>query len=211
MLEGVESLGDAELLALVLGTGTSRRAVEPFAVDLLTLAGGLEGLARVGIGALAEYPGLGVAKATRIGAGMELGRRALLRSVAWPRTPLTSSAEVARWAMPLAGLTHEEVWALALDGRNRLRAARMVARGGLHGCSLTARDLLRTMIREAASSFILLHNHPSGDPNPSHEDIQLTEVVAEAANIVGVPLVDHIIVAASGHVSLFDQGIVKGG
>lgn len=209
IVEGVESLGDVELVALVLGTGTARRAVEPFAADLLDLCGGLEGLARTGLCALAEYPGMGPAKATRIGAALELGRRALLRSVAWPRTSLASSKEVARWAMPLAGLEHEQVWALALDGRNGLRAARRIAEGGLHGCSLTARDVLRVMVREAASAFVLVHNHPSGDPSPSAEDIELTRAVARAAEVVGVPLVDHVIVAASGHVSLFDRGVLE--
>lgn len=209
ILEGIESLGDAELLALLLGTGTARRAVEPLAADLLSLSGGLESLAMLGVSALAEYPGMGLAKATRVGAGLELGRRALLRTVAWPREPLVSAAEVARWALPIAGLDHEQVWALALDGRNGLRAAKRVAQGGLHGCSLTARDLLRVMIREAASAFVLVHNHPSGDPTPSREDVELTHAVARAGNIVGVPLVDHVIVAASGHVSLFERGMME--
>lgn len=209
VVEGIESLGDAELLALLLGTGTARRAVEPLAADLLSLCGGLEGLATTGICALAEHPGMGLAKATRIGAGLELGRRALLRTVAWPRQSLVSSAEVARWALPIAGLDHEQVWALALDGRNGLRAARRVAQGGLHGCSLSARDLLRVMLREAASSFVLVHNHPSGDPTPSREDVELTHAVGRAASVVGVPLVDHVIVAASGHVSLFDRGLME--
>lgn len=209
VLEGIDSLGDAELLALVLGTGTPRRSVEALASDLLDMCGGLETLANMGVCALAELPGMGLAKATRIGAGLELGRRALLRSVAWPRTQLGSSEQVARWAMPLAGLDHEQVWVLALDGRNGLRAAKRVAQGGLHGCSLTARDLLRVVVREAASAFVLVHNHPSGDPSPSREDIELTRAVARAGEALGTPLVDHVIVAAGGHVSLFDMGALK--
>lgn len=211
ILEGIDALGDAELLALLLGTGTARRAVEPFAADLLDMCGGLEGLATMGICALAEHPGMGPAKATRIGAGLELGRRALLRTVAWPRKPLHSSAEVAKWALPLAGLDHEQLWVLALDGRNGLRAAKRVAQGGLHGCALSARDLLRVVVREAASAFVMVHNHPSGDPSPSEEDIELTRTVARAADTLGTPLVDHVIVAAGGHVSLFDRGVVGGG
>lgn len=206
VLEGVDSLGDAELLALLLGTGTPRRPVEALAMDLLMASGGLEGLATTGLSALAEHPGMGLAKAARVGAGLALGRRALLRTVAWPRAPLVSAREVANWALPLAGLAHEEVWALALDGRNGLRAAKRVAQGGLHGCAMTARDILRPMLREAASSFVLVHNHPSGDPAPSLEDIELTKIVARAAEIVSMPLVDHVIVAASGHVSLFERG-----
>ena len=79
---------------------------------------------------------------------------------------------------------------LALDGRNGLRAARRIAEGGLHGCSVDPRDVLRSVIREAASAFVLVHNHPSGDPAPSDEDIELTRMVARAGAVLGTPLVD---------------------
>ncbi len=126
-----------------------------------------------------------------------------------PRINLASSAEVARWGrIRLAELDHEQVWVLALDGRNGLRAAKRIAEGGLHGCSLDPRDVLRAVVREAASGFVLLHNHPSGDPTPSEEDIDLTNTVARAASVLGTPLVDHVIIAGGGHASLFDLGLV---
>src|SRR6185503_7379736 len=98
-------------------------------------------------------------------AALELGRRATLRALAEERVSVGSYDAVVDWARPrLATLDHEEVWFLALDGKNGLRAARCVARGGLHGCALTPRDILRPALREAASAIVLVHNHPSGDP-----------------------------------------------
>jgi DNA repair protein RadC len=92
---------------------------------------------------------------------------------------------------------------------NGLRAARRVAEGGLHGCAVDPRDILRAALREAASAFVLVHNHPSGDPAPSDEDISLTNMVARAGAVLGTPLVDHVIVAAGGHASLFDLGLLE--
>jgi DNA repair protein RadC len=207
--DGFDSLADIELVAVLLGTGDRGRHVVRVAADLLEQSGGVLGLSRMGAHALAEVPGVGLAKAARVGAGFELGRRVLLRSASDPRLNLASSAEVARWArVRLSELDHEQVWVLALDGRNGLRTARRIAEGGLHGCSVDPRDILRAAVRDAASAFVLVHNHPSGDPTPSDEDVELTRVVARAASVLGTPLVDHVIVAGAGHASLFDLGIL---
>lgn len=110
------------------------------------------------------------------------------------------------------GAHHEEVMiAIALDGRNRVIAEVEVARGGRHGLVLTAPDVLRPMIRAGASAFIVLHNHPSGSPSPSEADLQMTEALSAAADIVGVPLVDHLIVAAhgGGFTSLAELGFIQ--
>jgi DNA repair protein RadC len=207
--EGWDSLSDSEIVAVLLGTGEKGRPVLRVAADLLEQSGGLVGLSRLGAHALAQMHGVGLVKAARIAAGFELGRRLLLRTSGMPRLNLASSAEVARWGrIRLSGLDHEQVWVLALDGRNGLRAAKRIAEGGLHGCSLDPRDVLRAVVREAASGFVLVHNHPSGDPAPSEEDIDLTNTVARAASVLGTPLVDHVIIAGGGHASLFDLGLV---
>jgi DNA repair protein RadC len=99
-------------------------------------------------------------------------------------------------------LAHEELWMLAVDGRGHLRAARCVARGGLHGASTRAVDPVRAALRVDATAFVLVHNHPSGDPTPSGEDIVLTEHVANVAAIAQVPLLDHVIVARDGYCSV---------
>jgi DNA repair protein RadC len=212
LLDGFDSLGDAELLALLLGTGRKGHPVGQIAAELLETTGGLSGLVSSGAHALAEQRGVGLAGAARIAAGLELGRRALARASAARRLNLACSKDVAAWAMPrLSELDHEQVWVLALDCRNGLRASRRVAQGGLHGCSIDARDVLRAAVREAASAFVLVHNHPSGDPSPSTEDVDLTHTVARAATAIGTPLVDHVIVGRERHVSLFDIGLLTRG
>jgi len=209
MTYGFESLADSELIAVLLGTGEKGRPVLRFAAELLEHAGGVIGLSRMGPNALAEVHGVGSAKAARLAAGFELGRRVLLRASASPRQNLASSTAVARWARGrLSDLDHEQVWVLALDGRNGLRAAKRIAEGGLHACSVDPRDILRAVVREAASAFVLVHNHPSGDPTPSADDIELTNMVARAGSVLGTFLVDHVIVGGKEHASLFDLGLV---
>ena len=113
-------------------------------------------------------------------------------------------------------LDHEQMWLLALDGRSGLRGIRCVSRGGAHGCAIHARDVLCAALRQGASGFILVHNHPSGDPQPSAADLALTRRLDGAAAVVGIPLIDHVIIAPTGaHVSFLDEGyldeITKGG
>ncbi|MBV9947959.1 MAG: JAB domain-containing protein [Myxococcales bacterium] len=169
----------------------------------------MAGLARAGVGELTGRRGLGVAKAARLAAAIELGRRVALAASLEPATTLPNRAAVEAWARPrLSTLDHEELWALALDGRHGLRAARKVACGGIHGMHVAPRDALRVAVREAASAFILVHNHPSGDPSPSQEDVAFTRAIAEAARVVGTPLLDHVVVARRRASSMLEMGIL---
>jgi DNA repair protein RadC len=199
---GVHTLADVELLSLLLGTGSAGESVALSAAALLDGSGGLPGIARLGPHALARR-GIGPAKATRIAAAVELGRRALLQLLAEERAVFDSFEQVARWARPrLGSLEHEEVWLLALDGKYGLKSARRIAQGGLHGCALLTRDVLSPALRDGASAIVLVHNHPSGDPTPSSEDIAMTRAVRAAGELVGVPLLDHVVVSRSGACSL---------
>ncbi len=131
-------------------------------------------------------------------AAFELGRRVEIARTEAPEV-LASPADVAAWAAPRLGpLTHEELWMLGVDGRGHLRAARCIARGGLHGAAVRASDPVRAALRVDAAAFVLVHNHPSGDPTPSREDVRLTTQVAAAAAAVGVPLLDHVVFARGG-------------
>jgi DNA repair protein RadC len=203
-MAGAESLGDADLVTLVLGTGgRSASLVKKAArlVDELEMAG----LARVGVGELSQRTGIGPARALRLVAAIELGRRAMLAAALEAMPCLPDRDAVVAWARPkLATLDHEELWVLLLDGRNGVRAARRVASGGIHGLHVSVRDVLRIALREAASAFILVHNHPSGDPTPSREDQTFTAAVTEGANLVGCPLLDHVIVARQRASSVID-------
>jgi DNA repair protein RadC len=206
---GVDSLGDAELVAIVLGTGCVGLPVAALAATLLDEHGGLSGLARAGIGELGDRLGVGPAKGARLAAAIELGRRAAFAASLEASPKLPDYEAVAAWARGrLAVLDHEELWILALDGRHGLRAARRVASGGIHGLHVGPRDALRVALREAASAFVLVHNHPSGDPAPSSEDVAFTQAVARAAAIVGTPLLDHVIVARRKCCSMLGLGLL---
>jgi DNA repair protein RadC len=180
---------------------------------LLADLGGVGGLARAGIDEIERE----LSKATRPRGDVRLSARRLAaafelaRRCAGERRPpnvIASSADVAAWAITrLGNLDHEELWLLAVDGRSRLRAIRCVARGGLHGMGVRAADPLRIALRASASGFVLVHNHPSGDPTPSAEDIAFTRRVTAAGAVVGLPLLDHVVVAREGFASVpFERG-----
>ncbi len=206
----VATLGDAELLAVLLGTGCAGQSVLATAGALLDFAGSLVALRRLGPHLMAMQRGVGPAKAARLLAAIELGRRCSLSDNCECRgAGMQSFESVVAWARTiLVPLDHEEVWTLALDGRNYLLQARCVARGGQHGCALRARDILRVALRDGASGLVVVHNHPSGDPNPSTEDVTMTVSLLEACAAVGLPLLDHVIIARSKAVSLFELGVL---
>jgi DNA repair protein RadC len=190
----MESLCDAEVLSIAMGSAMSRAA------ELIERAGGLVGLAMHPI-ADASRPTL------RVLASLELARR-LHRSIETQNIRMPHSRAVARWAQPLTVLEHEELWLLALDARNRMRSSRRVAMGGLSGLHVAVRDPLRLALRDAASAFVLVHNHPSGDPTPSAEDISFTRRLADAAAVMGTPLLDHVVIGRDGFVSMLDAGLL---
>ena len=205
---GVHDLGDAELLTLLLGTGSSGHNVERVALSLLQASGGIEGIARLGPQAFVGQPGVGPVKAARLAAAMELGRRVLIRSLDERRQIIDCFEAAAEWARPrLAALDHEEVWLLCLDGRSGLKASLRIAQGGLHGCALTARDVLAPAVKNGAAAILLIHNHPSGDPQPSPDDVEMTKHVAKCAELIGIPLLDHVVVARSGARSVLDERV----
>jgi DNA repair protein RadC len=145
----------------------------------------------------------------RIASAIELGRRAVAAAALEASPRLCEYSAVVTWAQPkLAVLDHEELWVLALDGRQGLRAARRVASGGIHGLHVGVRDVLRIGLREAAGAILMVHNHPSGDPLPSQEDVTFTRAVAEGAAVVRTPLVDHVIIARERSSSLLALGLM---
>jgi len=208
--DGIASLGDSDLLAVVLGTGLAGRPVSVVASELLDWGAGLEGLARLGPSAIAERPGIGLVKALRLSAAMEIGRRAVQRAMR-PRPPLRNADTVVSYIQAtLMGLEHEELWVISLDGRNNLRGCRRVAQGGIHGCTVAPRDVFRAGIIDAASTMVLAHNHPSGDPSPSAHDVAMTKALISASDTVGIPIVDHVIVSIDGRFSsMLGLGLIQ--
>jgi DNA repair protein RadC len=188
-------------LRIVLGG--SRGADKAHA--LLHQHGDLVGIGAVVPHGLAGLARVGPAEARRVAAAFELGQRRMAQICA-PRTPLRCPSDVARVFGPrLAPLLHEEMHVVSLDGLNGARAIRKVSQGGLHACAVSPRDLLRVVLLDGASAFVLVHNHPSGDPTPSREDIALTRLVLDTSRAVGVPLVDHVVVAQGAYASVMDH------
>lgn len=207
-LEGqAAKLNDADLLAVLLGTGCEGQSARATASALLEFAGSLTALKHLGPHLLAMQRGIGPAKAARLIAAIELGRRFwMAQPPQLATTFIRSFGDVTDWAQRLTQLDHEELWSLALNGQNRLLHARCVSRGGQHGCAVRARDILRGALRDGASGLVVVHNHPSGDPSPSTEDIAMTAALVSACEAVGLPLLDHVIVAEQGATSLYELG-----
>lgn len=203
---GASSLSDAELLALLLRTGTAREGVLDLAARILGRVGGAAGLARVGPETLAQIPGCGRAKATEIVAALELGRRSA-RALAAERPQIGCPEDAVDLLHPqLAHLEHERSVVLLLDRKHRVLREAVVGIGGVAHAPMEAREILAVALREPGTAAILVaHNHPSGDPEPSPDDVNVTARLAEASEIVGIEFVDHVIVAARGWVSLLSD------
>jgi DNA repair protein RadC len=199
---GIDTLTDAELLALVLGTGTRDMDAVDLGRFLLAQQGGLGGLEAAQPGELVATHGLGRARAARLLAAMALGRRATLRPTD-PRGPVKDAADVYRRLAPeLVSLDREVFLGLALDARHRVVRRLLLAQGSLSRCEVHVRDAFRPLLREVAVAVVFVHNHPSGDPAPSSDDLVLTRRLGAAGQLVGLPVLDHVIVAREGYRSL---------
>jgi DNA repair protein RadC len=195
-------LADQEVLALVLGHGLAGRPALEIARSLLVDVGGLHGLTRVPASRLARIAGVGAVQASRVVAAIELGRRTLLIPAA-PKLALGSPDALGAFLLPRFG-SHpvERFGVVMLDSRHRLIRALVVSEGALDRAPAVPRDVLREAMIEGAAAVVLFHNHPSGDPTPTNEDVLLTRRLVNAGSIVGIDVVDHIIVAESTYCSL---------
>jgi DNA repair protein RadC len=201
---GAPALSNRELIALLLGTGSSGVSALDLADGLL--AQGLRELASRSLADLERRPGLGRAKATRVLAGLEIGAR-LASEAGGARPFLGSSAEVARHLLPRYGARPVETFGLlALDVRRRLRHEAVISVGCLTASLVHPREVFQEAIAGRAAAILVFHNHPSGDPEPSAEDLALTRRLASAGALLGIELLDHVILGAGRYVSLRDRG-----
>jgi DNA repair protein RadC len=195
--QGGSALADSELLAVLLRTGRRGASAIQMAMDVLRENGGLSGLLTATPHSLRRN-GLGPAKAASLLAAVELGRR-LAREQLLDREPLSRPVDVARYLALRYHTSDQEVMgALFLDARSLLLGEREMFRGTLSRISVEPREILRECLQRGASSIYLFHTHPSGDPEPSAEDLLFTRRMAEAAEIVGLRLVDHVVLGHRG-------------
>lgn len=205
---GAAALAADELLALLLGTGARSVHVSELARVLLARAGGLRGLAHRTLDEWIAERGVGPARAARLVAAFELARR--LAQEPRPRgLAIRSGHDVVRiLGGRLRDQSKESFVALLLDGKHRLVREEMVSQGSLTASIVHPREVFRAAIREGAAALVVAHNHPSGDPSPSREDIDITARLVEAGQLVGIPLLDHVVLGDGNFVSLRERGLI---
>jgi DNA repair protein RadC len=203
---GAAALGDNELVAVVLGSGCAHASALDVANDLLHARGGLHGLARSACGDLARVAGIGPVKAARLVAAQELGRRTL--AVAPPaRIRLTKPRDSAALLLPAFGSRPTEHFGVVLlDTKHRVIRTSVVATGTLNSTIVEPRDVFREAMLGAAAAIVVFHNHPSGDPSPSPDDIALTRRLVAVGELIGIPVVDHVVLGDARYCSLKETG-----
>ena len=207
--QGAAAVSNAELLAIILRTGAAGQSVVELANVLLAQFGSLEKLAVAEIADIACVKGIGKAKACQIAAAFELGRRSATHRDG--RRPVINSPDdlVPLLHAQLSALEQETFSVALLNTKNELLRVVPVSQGTLSGSMVHPRETFRAAIAEGCYSVILIHNHPSGDPEPSQDDISVTRNLADAGRIIGIRVLDHIIIARNGFSSLKDLGVIS--
>lgn len=208
LYKGSAALSDAELIAILISSGNRElSAVELSQVILKDSGHNLAQLARFSLDELMTYKGIGQAKAITIVAALELGRRR--RTQAMPnRIKVTNSKVVYEQFHHLGDLNHEEFWILLLSRSNAVMDKQKISSGGVSGTVVDARLIFKTAIQRLASGVVLVHNHPSGNLQPSAADEKLTRRLKEGGALIDIAVLDHLIIADTGYFSFADEGIL---
>ncbi len=209
LLKGRSSLSDAELLAILLGTGTKALSAVDLAKQILQQADkNLNTLARLSVKDLTKIKGIGEAKAISIISALELGRRR--KESSQPGRPrITNSIDVVElMKQDLMDLNHEEFWIIILNRANYVLRKDQISRGGISGTVADPKLIFKSALDHGGSSIILAHNHPSGNLQPSQADITLTKTLKEAGKFLEIPVLDHIIVSDNSYFSFADEGMI---
>ena len=206
LTHGAAALGDNELLALVLGSGCRDRSVLAVANQVLAARGGLHGLMRSTVDDLSRAAGVGRAKAAQVLAAIELGRRTLTRR-SRERPQLLAPSQTVAFLMPVfGGRGIEQFGVVLLDTKYRVIRTALVTTGTLNTTIVEPRDVYREAAMGAASAVVVFHNHPSGDPAPSDEDVALTWRLRAAGTLMGIELLDHVILGDGRYFSFKETG-----
>jgi len=209
ILKGTSSLSDAELLGILISSGTKDKSAVDLGRELLSMAdNNLNSLGKLSISDLKKLRGIGPARAVTITAALELGRRRKLAEV--PDTvQIKCSKDVADIFQPLlSDLTHEEFWILFLNRSNRVINRMKLSQGGVSGTVTDVRMIMKKAIENLSSGIIVCHNHPSGNLNPSESDSKITQKIKDAGNLMDIQLLDHLIITDKDYYSFADNGLL---
>lgn len=209
LLKGITALSDAELLAILIGSGTVGESAVDLAQRILaSVENSLHDLGRRSVRDLQHFKGIGEAKAVTIAAALEIGRRRQLADLR-KRHRITCSRDAFDAIAPqLTDLYHEEFWLLLLNRANDVVARERMSTGGSAGTVVEIKMVLKTALDARAAGMIAIHNHPSGSLKPSRADIDLTQKLFDAGKLLDVPLLDHLIVSEQGYYSFADEGML---
>ena len=195
-IEGAQALTNGELLAILLNSGTTEMSAIDLGNQILNEMGGFSGIHREDLSRLLEIKGIGLAKATRIKAAVEMGQRLAeekLEEGFQVKTP-EDIADLVGYEM--GGLQQEELWVLLLNSRNRYLGRHELYKGSQDATTVRVGEIFKEAVRRNVYAIALVHNHPSGNPNESPEDVSLTKAVLEAGTVLDIRLIDHVIIAA---------------
>lgn len=207
--KGINALSDAELLAILIGSGSvSESAVELARRILMDVNHNLNTLGRITIDHLLKYNGIGKVKAITILAALEIGRRRRFSLQEEEKIIQSSSSAFDIFFPILADLPHEEFWILLLNRSNRIILYHRISQGGISGTITDIRLILKIALEKLSTSIILCHNHPSGNLTPSDADVQITKRIKESSKLMDIQLIDHIIIGNNGYFSFADEGIL---
>jgi DNA repair protein RadC len=202
---GAMALGDNELVALVLGTGTRSRGALLVAQDVIALAGGVPGLLKMGLDELDRIPGVGTSRAARLLAAVELGRRTMFGDRD-ERPQMRTAKDLAGYLMPrYGGGAVERFGVVLLDQRRRVLRSTILSTGTAEASICHPRDVFRAAVLASASSVVVFHNHPSGDPMPSAADRVVTRQLVDAGELMSIDVIDHIILGATTYFSFKEE------
>ncbi len=204
---GATALGDNELIAVILGQGGAGRTALDLGAAILACAGGPTGLSRVSLADLQRVDGVGIARAAQILAAVELGRRTL--SATLERRQFTKPRDVAAWLLPqFGGAPVEQFGTVLLDTKLRLIGVKVVSIGSLDASTAVPRDVFREAVAARAAAVILFHNHPSGDPSPSRDDVAVTRQLIAAGTLLGIQVVDHVVLGTVTYFSFSEDKLL---
>ena len=209
LLNGSESLSSAELLAIILRTGTKGENIISLSNRILAEFNGLDGLLEAGIDEITSIKGIKNIKASQIIAIGELVRRINKLNVIRKKDSITSPSDIAKLVMSeMVSLKQEVLKLIMLDTKNNIIGTKDVFKGSLNTSIVHPREIFKEALKKSSSSIIICHNHPSGDPTPSKEDINITIRLKECGKIMGIDLLDHLIIGENEYVSLKEKGII---